>query len=312
MSFRSIKDPEERDDMVKDYLATVKRIKKRNSAENSRIMEQTQDLETTFEPVVRSNREMAQGIAKDLAPITQGLQEINRNMVKTEEERPKIGAKCRMVTSGPQVELFIQSYLDGHTGVDRTFGIHHENGMWMIGDKPVEFQGDDIVIDGEVYPGTLGFWSLVTAKNPKDYSSEDYERYKELLHETDVLYRNNDPQSSYPRTSRSKKWTTLLHPIWEEFQRDGLVSDDDDFRSTAGDGIDPIPGCKIYMQKKGRCFNVRTVGNGIHFSPRPLMAGMHGDHGLFLRVGSSVYDGRGLLLGPQSPFRNIPILGWVL
>ena len=84
MSLRSIKDPEERDDMVKDYLATVKRIKKRNSAENSRIMEQTQDLETTFEPVVRSNKEMAQDISKDLAPITEGLQEINRNMVKIE------------------------------------------------------------------------------------------------------------------------------------------------------------------------------------------------------------------------------------
>ena len=251
MSFRSIKDPEERDDMVKDYLATVKRIKKRNSAENSRIMEQTQDLETTFEPVVRSNKEMAQGIAKDLAPITAGLQEINRNMVKTEEERPKIGAKRKRVTFGPQTELFIQSYLDDHNGVDRTFGIRHENGIWVMGDKPVKFQGNDIVIDGEVYPDTLGFWSLVIAKNPKDYSSEDYERYKELLHETDVLYRNNDPQSSYPRSNKSKKWKTLLHPIWEEFQRD-------DFQSTAGDGIDPIPGCKIYMQKNGRC--VRSVG----------------------------------------------------
>ena len=88
--------------------------------------------------------------------------------------------------------------------------------------------------------------------------------------------------------------------------------DDDDFLSTKGDGVDPIPGCKIYLQKKGRCFNVRSTGNGIHFSPRPLLAGMPRDNGIFLRVGTSVYDGKGLLLGPHSPFRKIPILGLIL
>ena len=79
-----------------------------------------------------------------------------------------------------------------------------------------------------------------------------------------------------------------------------------------GDGIlyHPIKECCIYLQKNDRYFNVRA-GCGIHLSPRPLLAGILGD-GLYLRMGSSVYDGKGLLLGPHTPFRNLPILKWIL
>ena len=48
-----------------------------------------------------------------------------------------------------------------------------------------------------------------------------------------------------------------------------------------------------YLQKNACCFNVYRDGNGLH---------------LYSRVGSSVYDGKGLLLGPRRPFRNILLL----
>ena len=35
-------------------------------------------------------------------------------------------------------------------------------------------------------------------------------------------------------------------------------------------------------------------------------------NGLYLRKEGKIYDGKGLLLGPQSPFKNIPILGMIL
>ena len=65
------------------------------------------------------------------------------------------------------------------------------------------------------------------------------------------------------------------------------------------------------LQKNGRCFNIRSVGNGIQLTPRPLLAAMRGD-ALYLRINSSVHNGNVLLLRPRSPFRNIPILKWIL
>ena len=40
-----------------------------------------------------------------------------------------------------------------------------------------------------------------------------------------------------------------------------------------------------------------------------MLAGIR--DGLYLRMVSSVYDGKGLLLGPHSPFRNISDLKWI-
>ena len=72
---------------------------------------------------------------------------------------------------------------------------------------------------------TPGLWALFTERTPKEYTSEDYERYKEHLY---VLYRDCDPRSSYPRANKSKKCTKILLPIWEDFQREGVVSDDEE------------------------------------------------------------------------------------
>ena len=70
----------------------------------------------------------------------------------------------------------------------------------------------------------------------------------------------------------------------------------------------------MYLQKDGRCFHLQKSGvggRGMTLPLRPRLAGVRGD-GLYLRVGSSIYDGHGLILGPSSPFKNIPILGWIL
>ena len=179
----------------------------------------------------------------------------------------------------------------------------------MIGDKEIEIDGDNIVIDDEVYQGTPGIWSLVTNKTPRKYTDDDLDRYKELLYETHALHQNYDPSNPYPRASGTKKWTKLLRPIWNEFQHSGIVDGNDgvDEKKETGDGV------KMYLQKHGKCFRLQRNGGstGMTLTPRPRIAKIHED-GLYVRVGSGIYDGRGLILGPRSPFKNIPILGWLL
>ena len=72
----------------------------------------------------------------------------------------------------------------------------------MNRDKVIKIQGDNTEIDGERYMGNPGFLALITERNRKEYSSEEYKRYKELLYETNVLYRDYDPRSSYPRANK--------------------------------------------------------------------------------------------------------------
>ena len=346
-SFLNIKDHEERDKMIEDFLALKERLKKRSMEERTGLIDRRRDLEENFEPVVASNAKMAKEIVDELIPIANELREVNKARVFA---TPKIGIK-RDINSqpkrrlkdnnfGPNAEAFLTAYLnpDTRNKVDTTFGIRYENGPWMIGDKQIKIDGDDIKIEGEIYEGTIGLWSLITHKTPTNYTQADLDRYKELLHETSAMHQHYDSHNHYPRASGGKKWTHILRPIWQEFERAGIIeqqssadadsldgtlvhdrndndsddddisTDDDNFHSAneGGDGI------KMYLQKHGRCYGLHKCdGNGLKLTPRPLLPGIRGN-GLYVRVGSSIYDGQGLILGSKSPFKNIPILGWIL
>ena len=68
----------------------------------------------------------------------------------------------------------------------------------------------------------------------------------------------------------------------------------------------------LYLHKLGHCVKIdRTKGNGLRLSPRPRLYGVAGD-GFYFKRGASIYEGSGLLLGPNSPFKNIPIINLLL
>ena len=63
------------------------------------------------------------------------------------------------------------------------------------------------------------------SNNPEDFTKEDYENYAKLLVKTNVLYRDNNPKSSYPKGSRGDKWN-LIRLIWvkrKEYEGKGVV-----------------------------------------------------------------------------------------
>ena len=80
----------------------------------------------------------------------------------------------------------------------------------------------------------------------------------------------------------------------------------------ASTGVSKAMGSGLYLKKGGLVNRVETDGRGLYLSPyKGKGLNSHGD-GLYLKQGGSIYDGKGLLLGPNSPFANIPILGAIL
>ena len=70
----------------------------------------------------------------------------------------------------------------------------------------------------------------------------------------------------------------------------------------------------LYLDKSGHCVKIDPVkGNGLYLAPHRggSLPGVHGD-GLYLKRGSTIQDGSGLILGRNRPFKNIPILNLLL
>jgi len=65
--------------------------------------------------------------------------------------------------------------------------------------------------------------------------------------------------------------------------------------------------------KKSRCVcGVETDGRGLYLEPTSGEGFSKLGDGLYLKKKGKIYDGKGLLLGPNSPFKNISILGMLL
>ena len=110
---------------------------------------------------------------------------------------------------------------------DTTFGIRNEEGLYYIGNKQDTIVNNNIKVDGEKFRGTPGLWELIMSKNPepKYFTKEDYENYAKLMVKTNALYRNNNPKSSHPKSSRSDK-LNLIKLIWAkrgEYEGSGVI-----------------------------------------------------------------------------------------
>ena len=80
----------------------------------------------------------------------------------------------------------------------------------------------------------------------------------------------------------------------------------------ANAGVQKLMGKGLYLKKGGCVCRVETDGKGLYLDPvNGSGLRLFGD-GLYLKQGNKFMDGKGLILGPNSPFKNIPILGMLL
>ena len=80
----------------------------------------------------------------------------------------------------------------------------------------------------------------------------------------------------------------------------------------ASSRVQKAMGTGLYLKKGGCVSQVETDGCGLYLKPyKGKGLKSYGD-GLYLKQGGKLYNGKGLLLGPNSPFANIPILGAIL
>ena len=67
-----------------------------------------------------------------------------------------------------------------------------------------------------------------------------------------------------------------------------------------------ISGNGLFLQKHGKCYQVQKCnGDCLYLAPDPHLVKGDGH-------GNDISDGLGLLMGKIGPFKNIPVLGWLL
>ena len=261
MSFIKVKDPRKREELVRDFIETRKRIKDNFMARKVGEAEYQTGLTKLFKPVTDTQKATtkeitdaqkatAEKFTQELLPIKEGIEELPTKLFK--KVFPSIEFKASdIVNFGPlAVDALLKAFTEKN--IDRFYGIYAENGKFKIGDKFITIEDNNIKVEDKIFVGTPGFWELITSKNPNPeyYTEEDLSKYQQLVILTNAAYRNNNPNQNYPKQSKGNKWKKIIKPVWlaiqeqkdeEEYKEFEEPEDGDPQPGTSGSGLKILP-----------------------------------------------------------------------
>ena len=273
MSFIKVKDPRKREELVRDFIETRKRIKDNFVARKVGESEYQTGLTKLFKPVTETQKATAKEITDaqkatvekitgELLPIKESLENLTIiPPIEAGEEKKAITLTESLTEEektnlGPIAETFLKTPWNKEN-LDLNFGLNTQNEKrkYKIGDKFVDFDGDDIMVEGERFKGTPGFWALIISKNPSpdNYTNEDKKQYKRLLIKSNAFFKDNNPEETRAKGNyQGNKWKEVINPIWQEIKpkptgkggkggKGKGKRQDDPQPSTSGTGLKILP-----------------------------------------------------------------------
>ena len=254
MLFIKVKDPRKREELVRDFTETRKRIKDNFVAKKVGEIEYQTGLTKLFKPVLETQKAAAKEITEAqkaaaekftsvLLPIKEGIERLPEALSfpaypaleMTEEQITKIGPIAS--------KYLLPTFRQKATQSDIKPG-DSEGTFFKIGETPIKIENDNIIIKDTPFKGTDGLWRLLTSKDIPDkseYKAEDLRDYIYIMHDTKAIYNKNNKRVG----GNNNKMNKLIKPFviaLEEDGEDGLIDKiEEHFWETEEEEEYPIP-----------------------------------------------------------------------
>ena len=249
MSFLKITDPAKRDLIVAEFLKTKKNIQQNFLNEKLGDIGLQRELTKFYKPIVDSQSAISKEqnallstIKENSAATSNALQALPASISSSIKaiqfpQYPSIEAyeddpvDITTLELGDIATKYLKEYTSNKNKTDKTFGIYSEDGDFFIGNSPIKFDGDDMMVDNKTYKGTPGLWELMTLKKPDKtiYNQNDRDDYDEILVSSGALYTKKNPNK--PKSSRGSKYNEIIKPIILRLKG----------KSSTGEGVVVIP-----------------------------------------------------------------------
>ena len=229
MSFIKVKDPRKREELIRDFIETRKRIKDNFVAKKVGEIEYQTGLTKLFKPVTETQKATAKEITEaqkaaaekitsELLPIKAGIEGLPGAisfptypaLEMTEEQITKIGP----IASKYLLPTFRQKATQSDIKPGDSKGT-----FFKIGETPIKIENDNITIKDTPFKGTDGLWRLLTSKDIPDiseYKAEDLRDYITIMHITKATYDKNNK-----RVGGNNKMNKLIKPLVIALEEDG-------------------------------------------------------------------------------------------
>ena len=230
MSFIKVKDPRKREELIRDFIETRKRIKDNFVARKVGEAEYQTGLTKLFKPVTETQKatakeiteaqkEATEKITQGLLPIREGIENLTLiPPIEAGEPLPAITEAQITDEQFTKIGDMATKYLKPTFGrkptqADIRLG-DKEGTLFLIGKTPVKIEENNLIIKGRPYTGTDGLWKLLTSKEIPDkteYEPEDLNDYIYIMYDTNTTRQGFNRDNR--RISGNRKMEKLIKPF---------------------------------------------------------------------------------------------------
>ena len=249
MSYIKITNPENRDAIVREYIARKNRLKENFRLERAQKLNAAQAQEEFFQPVTQSQAlttDALKKLDKNQSEALEGIARVQNQFLQALPYTEKPQADSTMIdglTNYYDAEdepiILDSSMADALAGLEPgAYNVTWELNGYKIGTKSIKI-GDGKVKLGRIdYPATKGLLQLLTRKNPKEYDEDDLANYGEILQTSDAIYHGG----KQPIDKNSAKWRNIVRPIWEKlYKKKAKAANSKKVQRKTGKGVVFLP-----------------------------------------------------------------------
>ena len=241
MSFIKIKDPRKREELIKDFIETRKRIKDNFISRKVGEADYQTGLTKLFKPVTETQKatakeiteaqkEATERIEKGLLPIKEGIESLTMLPIETgdpipamkytEKEKTELGAYAVDSLNDLYKEITEKKRTPAYSDI---LPADAKNGIYKIGRTNFKINKNDLFFDFGQIEGTPGLWKLLTSQgipDKKDYKPVDLYNYILIMYNTNAT--RQDYNKDNRRISGNNKMNNLIKPFVLAFENDNM------------------------------------------------------------------------------------------
>ena len=232
MSFIKVKDPRKREELIKDFIETRKRIKDNFIARKVGEIEYQTGLTKLFKPVTETQKatakeitdaqkEATERIEKGLLPIKEGIEGLTMLPIETgepipaikytEKEKSEFGALAVDSLNDLYKEITEKKRTPAYSDI---LPVDAKKGLYKIGKTVFKIKENDLYFDFDKIDGTPGLWKLLTSQgipDKKDYKPDDLYNYTVIMYSTNATRQNYNKDNR--RINGNNKMNNLIKPF---------------------------------------------------------------------------------------------------
>ena len=241
MSFIKVKDPRKREELIKNFIETRKRIKDNFIARKVGEIEYQTGLTKLFKPVTETQKatakeitdaqkEATERIEKGLLPIKEGIEGLTMLPIETgepitaikytEKEKTELGADAVDSLNDLYKEITEKKRTPAYSDI---LPADAKKGLYKIGRTNFKINKNDLFFDFGQIDGTPGLWKLLTSQgipDKKDYKPADLYNYTLIMYNTNAT--RQDYNKDNRRISGNNKMNNLIKPFVLAFENDKI------------------------------------------------------------------------------------------